>query len=166
MPGSCRSPNMSAPAHAIRPEPQDAPGPPQGATVATSSPTMIDDQPSHQPRKQVHGTRIFLASQWLLRLPRRPPRHLAPGVGCPKCQRCAGSHLSQHRLDGSTTPLAPRAKHRKHGAGNVRVSTRLAIAGTSRPSTVPPPGCSQNGCALTRGFWTSEASMSLRSPNV
>jgi hypothetical protein len=31
---------------------------------------MIDDQPSHQPRKQVHGTRIFLASQWLLRSPR------------------------------------------------------------------------------------------------
>ena len=30
MPGSCCSPNMSAPAHAIRPEPQDAPGPPQG----------------------------------------------------------------------------------------------------------------------------------------
>jgi hypothetical protein len=86
MPGSYRSANMSAPAHAIQPEPQDAPAPSQGLQ---SRPAADDAQPSHQRRKQVHGTRIFLARSGSCG---RPATTMAP----PSVSASTVSMLAEH----------------------------------------------------------------------
>jgi hypothetical protein len=125
MSGPCRSANAGVPA-------QGQPARCAGRAGATGT-TGASSKPEDEKQLRITGEvrRMARASSWpgsgSCGRP-RPPRRLAPDVGCPKYQPRAGSKRSQPRLDGSTgaqSHLPPGAKQRSR--------RRVELSACARP---------------------------------
>jgi hypothetical protein len=123
-----------------------------------------DDQRSLQQQRQVHSTRIFLAWQWLVRSPRGHHGALHPTSSVPSTSLVPAASAAS-TVSMAVPPrnlICPRGQAPQawcwqrpslYRHQQARDRATAGLVHTERPRA-------------HAGFWTSEAGMSPRSPNV